>query len=335
MNKTGIDYCDFTFNPTHGCSHAGTPGCDFCWARNMSKRLAAMGAKGYAPDDPFKVVCMPDKLNEPLKRKKPAIIAVSFMGDLHHPDVPVEFIDRVVGVMALATQHRFIILTKRAERMHDYFTGLRDDPKQAWRFEQQSEVAGKFHKAAMTFRRGKSLPNVIGMVTVENPETADKRIPWLLKTPFAMRGVSAEPLLSELDLTQVKVPDDECQLTTHGYLEYHFNALDMMDEDRFHNPPSKLDWCIVGGESSSGARPMHPQWARNLRDQCVETGTPFFFKQWGEWIRCETSRDVFNHETKCFETIPAGLAFKRVGKKKAGHLLDGEEWHQMPEGMKL
>lgn len=328
MNKTGINYCDFTWNPTHGCSYIST-GCSACWAKGMAKRLSAMGVKGYDPDDPFKVVCMPEKLHEPLKRKKPAVIAVSFMGDLYHPDIPNEFIDRVFGVMSLAPQHRFIILTKRAERMYNYHTGLRDDPEQVWRFEQQvKESPNRFHKTAMAFRRGESLSNVIGMVTVENQEAADERIPWLMKTPFAMRGISAEPLLGEIDPNgtdagQILGPCDEC------------GRFDSNPDCEVCQGIAALDLIVCGGESGHKARPMHPDWARRLRDDCIESNTSYFFKQWGAWIQCESSRDIFNHKTKCFETISAGLAFKRVGKKKAGHLLDGEEWHQMPEGMRL
>ena len=122
---------------------------------------------------------------------------------------------------------------------------------------------------------GWPLPNVWLGVSAENQATADERIPLLLETPAAVRFVSAEPLLGAIDLD-------------------------------VHGP--ELDWLIVGGESGPGARPMQPEWARSLRDQCVDAGVAFFFKQWGE------------HDE-------LGL---RVGKKRAGRLLDGREWNEFP-----
>ena len=117
-------------------------------------------------------------------------------------------------------------------------------------------------------------------ITAENQATADKRIPILLQTPAAVRFVSCEPLLGPIDLhVKRKV----------GGVVYDYIG---------------LDWVIVGGESGPGARPMNPQWARDIRDRCQATGVPFFFKQWGAW--------------------------RRVGKKKAGHLLDGQEWREFP-----
>lgn len=172
MNKTGIEYLDFTWNPMHGCSPISS-GCKNCWAKSMATRLAGMGMAGYDPRDPFKVILCPERLGEPLAKKKPALIGVSFMGDLFHDDVPFSFILRVFHAMGAANHHTFLVLTKRAERMADFF--------EWWDFET-------------------SLSNVWLGVTVENQEQANKRIPLLLKVPGALKYVSVEPLLGGVDL---------------------------------------------------------------------------------------------------------------------------------------
>jgi protein gp37 len=143
-----------------------------------------------------------------------------------------------------------------------------------------------------------SLPNVWLGVSAEDQVRADERIPHLLATPAAARFVSLEPLLGAINLfgwLRIRELDDRC---------------------------AGLDWVIVGGESGPGARPMHPDWARSLRDQCVDAGVPFFFKQWGEWIPGPGKR--------CFGTIQKAITMAHIGKKCAGRLLDGVEHNGMP-----
>jgi len=144
-------------------------------------------------------------------------------------------------------------------------------------------------------------PNVWLGVSVENQKTADERIPILLQIPAAVHFVSYEPALEEVNFTP--------------YL-------------------NKLDWLIAGGESGPGARPAHPDWFRKARDQCVAAGVPFFFKQWGEWApsgQFESTgcnpKGVFQFEDGIFSDR---TVFK-VGRCKAGRLLDGKEWSQYPE----
>lgn len=172
MNKTSIEYLDFTWNPVTGCTPV-SDGCAHCWARAMH------GRKMWG-DRPFSEVTLhPERLEEPLRRKKPARIGVCLMGDLFHDKVPDGFIDRVFDVM-LQCDHRFFVLTKRPERMESYFTG---------------------------FLYPALLPNVLKNlwlgVSVENQATADERIPLLLRTPAAVRFVSLEPMLEYVNLTCV------------------------------------------------------------------------------------------------------------------------------------
>lgn len=147
------------------------------------------------------------------------------------------------------------------------------------------------------------LPNVWLGVTVENQAVADDRIPLLLQTPAAVRFVSVEPMLAPVDI--------------HDFL--HPCKVHCSDDI------PAIDWVICGGETGPGARPMHPDWARSLRDQCTAAGVPFFFKKWGEWISIgEQAVDDGNW-------ITIGQTMKRVGKKSAGRMLDGREWNEIPE----
>ncbi len=176
MNKTGIEYLDYTWNPTHGCSKT-SPGCDNCWAERMARRLAAMGAGGYDHADPFKVTFHPERLDEPLKMKKPVRVGVSFMGDLFHPLVAVETIRLIFRTIFMA-EHTFFILTKRPERMAKVLGMLFD--------ESTLEEAD----------------NVWFGVTAETQEQADQRIPVLLSIPVDNRWVSIEPMLGPIDFYQ-------------------------------------------------------------------------------------------------------------------------------------
>jgi protein gp37 len=151
---------------------------------------------------------------------------------------------------------------------------------------------------------GKPLPNVWFGVTAENQEQADKRIPVLLQVPAAKRYVSIEPMLGPVKIKQ-----------RIGSLE---------------DGLPQIDWVICGGESGPGARPMHPDWVRSLRDQCKATGVPYFFKQNGEWRIIQ--RGDHPMEGIQFELPPALLAsFVHVGKAAAGRMLDGKEYLEVPK----
>ena len=232
---TKIEWADETWNPVTGCTPISV-GCKHCYAERMSKRLA--GRFGYPADDPFRVTLHPDKLGQPLRWRKPRRVFVCSMGDLFHDAVPFSYIQNVWNIMETARQHTFMVLTKRPERMEEFLT----------------TVAGRF--AVRGYMN--PLPNVIGMVTAENQEQADERIPWLLRSPFAVRGVSVEPMLGPVDIGD---------LLGDAYSSMHGGFA------------PGIDWIICGVETGPGARPMDLDWARDLRDQCVAAGTPYFFKR--------------------------------------------------------
>lgn len=153
---------------------------------------------------------------------------------------------------------------------------------------------------------GPTIQNLWLGTSVENQEAADERIPWLLKTQAAVRFVSCEPLLGPVDLFA------------------HTGETEPIDPY-----PQKLDWLICGGESGPGARPMHPDWARSIRDQCQDAGVPFFFKQWGEWWPGEQGR-LYDISTNLKTSWTDGQEMYRIGKHAAGHLLGGREWRDIP-----
>ena len=126
--QTSIEWTDQTWNPTTGCTKI-SPGCKHCYAEVMARRLHAMGAPGY--ENEFKLAILPERLNQPLKRKKPTVLFVNSMSDLFHEDIPDVFLDRVFDVIRRTPQHTYQILTKRAERLPVYFRN-RGCPENVW-----------------------------------------------------------------------------------------------------------------------------------------------------------------------------------------------------------
>lgn len=252
------------------------------------------------------------------------------MSDLFHPDIPDAFIDRVFAVMALAPWHTFQVLTKRPERMREYLSrpavkvrigldAMAMCLDAAVRTSGRSTLGMGIQLEATDINPGGlhtwPLPNVWCGVSVEDQATTDERIPLLLQTPAAVRWISAEPLLGPVSLDCWPIfGDDEKQL---------------------------LHWVVVGGESGTHARPMHPQWARSLRDQCAAAGVAFLFKQWGEWISADQDECHWwapNSRWMWADGQPASSQpeqrgmplFCRSGKRQAGRLLDGVQHDGYP-----
>ena len=345
-DKSAIEWTDATWNPIIGCSIV-SPGCINCYAMKMAARIELMNSTaGMRPSVAHpthyagttqrskvgavwtgKVALAPDHiLTQPLRWKRGRNIFVNSMGDLFHESVPDEWIDKVFAVMALCPQHTFQVLTKRAERMRAYFSraGLLNTINgHKWSL-LGTPLASKIEHGGRWMTPALPLPNVWLGVSTERQQEADERIPHLLATPAAVRFISAEPLLGPIDLGQVQ----------SGYAPNVW--LTWLDG---------LDWVIVGGESGHGARPMHPDWARSLRDQCAAAGVPFFFKQWGEWgsenwdgrdgVRGAwlspdgTVLDDVLDIQKSSAQKPF-LLLLRHGKKVAGRLLDGKEHNAFP-----
>jgi len=255
----------------------------------------------------------------PLRWKKPRMVFVNSMGDLFHEDCPDEWIDRVFAVMALCPQHTFRVLTKRSGRMREYFAPQAEDRVMDLAFDFACSKFGR-DEAELYYSFGRyrwPLPNVWLGVSVEDQQRADERIPDLLATPAAVRWISAEPLLGQVDLKSCWMRRmtlcGECPSSDDG------TPIDCACADE------SLDWVVAGGESGKGARPMHPDWARSLRDQCAAADVPFFFKQWGDWASVSEVEGPGR-----FHLFDDFAASRNVGKKRAGRLLDGVQHDGWP-----
>jgi len=326
-DKTHIEWTDATWNPITGCTMVSA-GCTNCYAmglaatrlRHHPSRAGLTRMTGGRAVWTGEVRLNEQWLDQPLRWRRPRMIFVCAHGDLFHENVPDEWIDRVFAVMALAPQHRFQVLTKRPERARAYLSKLSDEPSE-WRCK-------RLDYAQIT---AWPLPNVWLGTSIEDQATAEARIPHLLAAPAAVRFVSAEPLLGPVRLDDLILDDGQPG-------EWHVNALDAECGDLADDPAfgcATIDWVIVGGESGNGARPMHPDWARSLRDQCQAASVAFFFKQNGNWLHeDEEGADAFDwadaEERYCLHHWPDGTASIHVQKKQAGRLLDAREWNQMP-----
>ena len=334
--KTGIEWTDATWNPIRGCSRV-SEGCRNCYAESVAYRFSGPGlpyeglvqlAMVAGKDDvrskrlPLwngKIKFVEEHLLDPLKWKRPRRIFVNSMSDLFHENVTDEMLDRIFAVMALSPQHTFQVLTKRPERMRAY---LSSDETLGRILRCTAADLGGLNGCSATVEdcadgmAGLQLPNVWLGVSVENQKAADERIPLLLQTPAAVRFISAEPLLGTIDLDSIRPYSD------HSAMVRSVLTGKWSDGPDSGQISSKLDWVICGGESGTGARPMHPDWARGLRDQCVAAGVPFFFMQ-------AAMHGRRGHSPLAYMT-GSGVDMIRVGKKAAGHLLDGAEWHQFP-----
>lgn len=378
-DQTGIEWTDATWNPTTGCDKVSA-GCDNCYALTLAGRLKAMGSAHYQTDgDPrtsgpgFGVAVHPDALTLPLRWRRPRLVFVNSMSDLFHPRVPDEFIARVFAVMAATPQHTYQILTKRPARMRSF---LRDECKchpagahllsaMSWAATQHNpeHVPGLTIAAVAAGSRGytfgRPLQNVWLGVSVENQEQADRRIPALLDTPAAVRWVSAEPLLGPVDLGIGDPHRGHESDDVHGHPHPRICLTCSPDEDHevvfFRREPGGhgIDWVVAGGESGARARPMHPDWPRSLRDQCVQAGVPFLFKQHGAWTAVDDSgpegwrarrgtdwevrRDGYAWPLAQPHGAEDGTeaTVRRVGKHAAGRVLDGRTWDQYPDDTKV
>lgn len=327
-----IEWTDATWNPLVGCTKVSA-GCDHCYAETLVNRFAGHN-KGFP--NRFDVVTLRDDkmMTQPLRWRAPKRIFVNSLSDLFHADVPDEFIAKVFAVMALAKQHTFQLLTKRPARMRallssDGFWALVSEREQNFTYASGSEW----------FWDGQPLPNVWLGVSVENQQWADIRIPALLDTPAAVRWLSCEPLLGPVNLEAISNglrmdggPRRDSVLVEPCSMCSGWGGQECPSGPHFVKRNDGVDWVVAGGESGPGARPMHPDWARSLRDQCVAAGVPFLFKQWGESRPLQAGDRFPDPRVHSVRRDESGFpSFQvRVGKKAAGRELDGRTWDEYP-----
>lgn len=250
-DRSAIEWTDATWNAVTGCTPVSA-GCDHCYAQTLAlgKLAKVYGARLPVVDTPenradtFAVRLWPERLDQPLRWKAPRTIFVNSMSDFFHVDVPEDFQDRQMAVMALSSRHQYQVLTKRPGRALRYLKAL-GTPAGFERLEAGARAVGYTLRFEGIPLVSWPIPNVWLGATVEDQDAAF-RVDQLRQCPAAVRFLSCEPLIGplEIDLTGIH-------------------------------------WLIAGGESGPGYRPVNPDWIRSLRDQCQAAGVAFHFKQWG------------------------------------------------------
>lgn len=364
-DNTKIEWADATVNAVNGCSVL-SPGCTNCYAMRLAgtrlrehpSRAGLTQPSKAGPVWTGEVRLNEQQLLQPLRWRRPRRIFWNAHGDLFHDAVPDEWIDRVFAICALTPQHTHMILTKRPARMRRYMAGFDDQlggpieglrgalvegtAQSIWHDRTGDDTVDEWLAVHLP------LPNVWLGASIEDQQRADERIPDLLATPAAKRFISAEPLLGPIDLTSVRRfpgrADKEFVDALGGNCWTNQSGLPNPDPSwakpgmPFSDGGRGLDWLIVGGESGLGARPMHPDWARSLCDQCEAAGVAFFFKQWGEWKPFAGWHDGVSAYSDASGTYSSDRIKKlddkhyaaRVGKRAAGRLLDGREHSEFP-----
>lgn len=288
MGKTKIAWAEMVWNPTTGCTKV-SQGCKFCYAERIANRTWATQYPPNEDSSPRKftdVRLHPERLPAPLSWKKPSLVFVDSMSDLWHESIPLDFIWEVWKVMKAAYWHRFLILTKRPERMWEV---LSRNTTENWGI----------------------LPNVALGISAENQDTLNERAWYLQKTPAAIRFLSLEPLLEGVDF-------DSCYHTIPGGMGvFTYHPLTGISWENFNETPlsiPKIDMVIVGGESGEHSRLFDADWARNTYDQCREAGVKFFMKQLGGWPNKRDSMDDFPADLRIRE-YPESLSLTDVQRK--------------------
>jgi protein gp37 len=353
---TKIEWTDATWNPITGCAVV-SPGCTNCYAmklagtrlKHIASRKGLTQPSKAGPVWTGEVRFNEEMLDQPLRWKRPRMIFVCAHGDLFAENVPDEWIDKVFAVMALAPQHTFQCLSKRPERMREYLSGR--DAENGFPMPPLWHIGMTRDDPSWQDTMDWPLPNVWLGVSVEDQTRAEERIPLLLDTPAAVRWISAEPLLGPVDLTDICTGNYFTNpLTGHRWHDAPEGVASASDMNG-----AKLDWVVAGGESGQGARPMHPDWARSLRDQCAAAGVAFHFKQWGEWSPielqfedddhadgaayaiegCCDNPEAHNSSQECLfrqddrwvhwphVRANSAIGVRRIGKAAAGRTLDG------------
>ena len=303
---SNIIYAPKSWNPIEGCTPI-SEGCKNCWAKVMARRQRQEWGT---------VHLHPERLDQPLRWRKPQTVAVAFMGDLFHDQVPDSFLNTVFSVMGVCglqrkrcmrrdcdhdgdcveknlhpqPLHTFLVLTKRPDRMREFLS----DPERQYKVQQAFHNSGWYWGDLLDDLIW-PLPNVWLGVSCENQARADERIPLLLETPAAHRWLSLEPLLGPI---RFPLP---CKESTFW---------------------GGISWCVVGGESGPYARPCDLDWIRNIRDQSKAAGVPCYVKQVGAKPMLPNTMDG-NREW--IEGMQAGL----------WEPIDGESWRRGPNGERL
>ncbi len=283
-DNSTIQWTNTTWNPVRGCAIV-SKGCKNCYAMRQAHRFSGAG-KAYegltmlsnaGPVWNGKITLVPQILRYPLTLKKPRKIFVNSMSDLFHEDVPFEFIASVFAIMSVTTRHTYQILTKRPERMVEFFEWVHEE-HESHEFDADDRIHEHWPKDIPWKGYDNCGPlypyeNVHIGVSIEDMASANKRIKLLKKVPAAVRWLSMEPLLENIDLQDLEGGDNalatiRVEPGEHGEgVEYPIKP--------------DIDWVVIGGESGPGARPFNIEWARSIIRDCRYAGVPCFVKQLG------------------------------------------------------
>ena len=310
-HQTRIEWTDHTFNPWVGCTKVGSA-CDRCYAEKWSKRS---GHPELWQGERRRTSII--NWQQPIKWDRQA--AAAGVRRRVFPSLCDPFDNRVPSCWR-----------------DDFWHWIDQTPNLEWLLltKRPQNIAGMLPNPGTAVKPwGDGWPNVWLGVSAGDQEEADRNIPILLATPAAVQFVSLEPLLGPIDLTSIACPNgckppEYCSRCHPGGSE-PTGTYDVLGA-------GLLDWVIVGGESGPNARPMHPDWARSIRNQCERAGIPFFFKQHGEWIGIPDIQWLLSgadHGFGIFDHSPYDKHHEavRIGKRAAGRVLDGRTWNEMPE----
>jgi len=318
-----IAWCDHTFNPWYGCQKVG-PGCDNCYAEEWGKRsgLVEFGPHAERRRSSPLNWRLPLKWDEDAKLKGVRYrVFCASLGDVFDNAVPAQWRADLLQLIKDTPNLDWLLLTKRIGNAGEMLQNAAD-----------------LMDTGMGVFAPSIYPNMWLGITICNQEEADRDIPKLLRIPAEKRFLSIEPMLGPIDLECTGALGCNCSL-----LEFY----DVRIEERCsggcafykHSVDKKrIDWVIVGGETGSKARPMHPDWVCSIRDQCKDA-VPFLFKQWGEWFPRSQWEDnpelVLPDEDEEWPDdgktiVMDDETLHRVGKTKAGRLLDGQKWEEVP-----
>jgi protein gp37 len=329
---TSISWTDHTWNPWIGCTKV-SPGCTNCYADRQNKRYGWTRGWGNGQE---RHITAASNWNEPSRWAKKARAAgrrekvfCASLADVFDHEAPISARQSLWQIIKSTSDILdWQLVTKRPHRISPV---MREDGLDPDYF----------------------LSNRVWLITsTENQEWFDKRVPEVLKIPAVVHGISAEPLLGAIDARKYLRPNP-CPVCNG------FPSIPVPNEEGGYKPcptcllskngqgyTNSLDWVIVGGESQSGARPMHPDWPRSLRGQCLEAGVPLFFKQWGEWIDVGRGTALSTLDSKnriiSFDGHSPEFAkdlrhdsdyrlVTQIGTKISGSTLDGQEWKQFPK----
>jgi protein gp37 len=323
---TGIEWCDSTANYWNGCTRVseeehGGGGCDNCYAESMNKWLH--GGENWGPGAPRRKIATTSRIVRSWQLNAAKFHAqhgrrrrvfVNSISDTFDNEVEQAWREEIWADARACPDLLFMIVTKRIGNA----------------------------RAMLPADWADGYPNVMLLVTAVNQKEVDRDVPKLLALPARWRGLSVEPMLGPINLTDISeghadasipksfwVPgfDNSASPPAVGHNALTGERWQRFGDWRAHGP--RLDLVINGGESGRRARPMHPDWPRSLRDQCASAGVQFLFKQHGEWITSEAEdQPVYRGKHR---HLGGHVHAYRVGKRAAGRLLDGVEHNEFPE----